>query len=325
MADAKISQLTAATTPLAGTEVLPIVQSGSTVKVAVSNLTAGRAVSMASGAISGDLTVDTNTLYVDSTNNGVGIGTTSLTGYLANKLVIDTSTDSNNGIVIKSATDRNGSIWFADGTGANAYRGGIDYNHTQDTLYFYGAGQGNLNLDSSGNFSVVAGNLVIGTSGKGIDFSADGQAAGMTSELLDDYEEGAFTPTLITDGTDFTSVTYDGGVGGFYTKIGRVVTFQLYMRTDAVTIGSASGNVLIGGLPFTSSAPATNVSATALVGYQYSWASNGPFSALINNNATTMYLAYRSGGGQTDLVQVASVGTGAANNITRISGSYLVA
>ena len=45
MADAKISALTAASTPLAGTEVLPIVQSGTTKKVAVSSLTAGRAVS----------------------------------------------------------------------------------------------------------------------------------------------------------------------------------------------------------------------------------------------------------------------------------------
>ena len=42
MADKKISALTASATPLAGTEVLPIVQSGSTVKVAVSDLTAGR-------------------------------------------------------------------------------------------------------------------------------------------------------------------------------------------------------------------------------------------------------------------------------------------
>jgi hypothetical protein len=46
MADTKISALTSASTPLAGTEVLPIVQSGATVKVAVSNLTAGRAVSV---------------------------------------------------------------------------------------------------------------------------------------------------------------------------------------------------------------------------------------------------------------------------------------
>jgi len=42
MADTKISALPAATTPLAGTEVLPIVQSGTTDKVAVSDLTAGR-------------------------------------------------------------------------------------------------------------------------------------------------------------------------------------------------------------------------------------------------------------------------------------------
>jgi hypothetical protein len=45
MADKKISALTAASTPLVGTEVLPIVQSGATVKVAVSDLTAGRAIS----------------------------------------------------------------------------------------------------------------------------------------------------------------------------------------------------------------------------------------------------------------------------------------
>jgi hypothetical protein len=45
MADKKISALTSATTPLAGTEVLPIVQGGATVKVAVSDLTAGRAIS----------------------------------------------------------------------------------------------------------------------------------------------------------------------------------------------------------------------------------------------------------------------------------------
>ena len=44
MADKKISALTAASTPLAGTEVLPIVQGGSTVKVSISDVTAGRPV-----------------------------------------------------------------------------------------------------------------------------------------------------------------------------------------------------------------------------------------------------------------------------------------
>jgi hypothetical protein len=45
MADLKISQLPAATTPLAGSEVLPIVQSGTTKQVSIDNLTAGKAVS----------------------------------------------------------------------------------------------------------------------------------------------------------------------------------------------------------------------------------------------------------------------------------------
>lgn len=54
MADKKISALTAASTPLAGSEVLPIVQSGSTVKVSIDNLTAGKTVSAASVNTTGD-------------------------------------------------------------------------------------------------------------------------------------------------------------------------------------------------------------------------------------------------------------------------------
>ena len=76
MADKKISALTSATTPLAGTEVLPIVQSGSTVKVAVSDLTAGRAVSALSltstnGATIQGLTVGRGAGAV-ATNTAVG-------------------------------------------------------------------------------------------------------------------------------------------------------------------------------------------------------------------------------------------------------------
>lgn len=75
MADLKISQLTGASTPLAGTEVLPIVQSGATVKVAVSDLTAGRAVSA--------LTLASTTGATFATTSGsVGIGTASPLGVL---------------------------------------------------------------------------------------------------------------------------------------------------------------------------------------------------------------------------------------------------
>jgi hypothetical protein len=64
MADVKISQLPASTTPLDGTEVLPIVQSATTKQVSIANVTAGRAVS----AISMTLT---NALPVTSGGTGI--------------------------------------------------------------------------------------------------------------------------------------------------------------------------------------------------------------------------------------------------------------
>jgi hypothetical protein len=67
MADKKISQLSNATTPLAGSETVPIVQSGSTVKVPVSDITAGRQVSAAGVTLTG-ATVPTNGAYLPTTN-----------------------------------------------------------------------------------------------------------------------------------------------------------------------------------------------------------------------------------------------------------------
>jgi hypothetical protein len=77
MADKKISALTAATTPLAGTEVLPIVQSGTTVKVAVSDLTAGRAVATAGGSFTNNITQSTAAKGVNFTANTPAAGMTS--------------------------------------------------------------------------------------------------------------------------------------------------------------------------------------------------------------------------------------------------------
>lgn len=77
MADLKISQLTSASTPLAGTEVLPIVQSGSTVKVSVANLTAGRAVGMAGGSFTDNITQGTAAKGVNFTANTPAAGMTS--------------------------------------------------------------------------------------------------------------------------------------------------------------------------------------------------------------------------------------------------------
>lgn len=85
MADKKISQLTGASTPLVGTEVLPIVQGGATVKVSVDNLTAGKAVSASGLTLSGGtangvtylnatkVVTTGSSLVFDGTNLGVGV------------------------------------------------------------------------------------------------------------------------------------------------------------------------------------------------------------------------------------------------------------
>jgi len=138
MADKKISALTAATTPLAGTEVLPIVQSSSTVKVTVADLTAGRAVSA-----------------------------------------------------------------------------------TQLTL--------------------TTGNLIV-ASGQGVDFSATPGTG--TSELLDDYEEGTWTPD---QGSGLTVVGTFVSAGA-YTKVGRLVT--VIANLSATSIACTANGDICTNLPF---------------------------------------------------------------------------
>ena len=75
MSNSKISALTAATTPLAGTETLPVVQSSATTKVTVSDLTAGRSVSGANFVVTSS-TIPANGVYLSATNS-VGIATNS--------------------------------------------------------------------------------------------------------------------------------------------------------------------------------------------------------------------------------------------------------
>jgi hypothetical protein len=75
MANSKISALAAATTPLAGTEVLPVVQSSATTQVTVANLTAGRSVSGSNFVVTSS-TIPANGVYLPAANS-VGISTNS--------------------------------------------------------------------------------------------------------------------------------------------------------------------------------------------------------------------------------------------------------
>ena len=133
------------------------------------------------------------------------------------------------------------------------------------------------------------GDIKMGTAGGGIDFSADGNAAGMTSEVLDDYEEGTWTPTL-AGSTASPSVTY-GHQNGYYTKIGRMVhlTFNVYITGVA---SNGSGTVYLSGMPFSSST-LTNQRWAGSLSYNSIYAVTGTdLTPVINQNYSAVGFNY---------------------------------
>jgi hypothetical protein len=103
-----------------------------------------------------------------------------------------------------------------------------------------------ITIDASENVEINTGNLVIGTSGKGIDFSATSDGSGtMTSEVLDDYETGTWTPAAGDGATTFVHTSQLGE----YVKVGKQVTVSCVVKWSG--IGSVgSGLFRIAGLPF---------------------------------------------------------------------------
>ena len=118
----------------------------------------------------------------------------------------------------------------------------------------YLSGNGNATqfiLNSAGNVTVSLGNVVMGTSGKGIDFSAvTGGTGTVTANVLNDYEEGTFTPTVTSVGGTGIVYVASGSDSGRYTKIGRVITFQV--RLAGTYTGTFS--YIRVALPFTANA-----------------------------------------------------------------------
>jgi hypothetical protein len=188
-------------------------------------------------------TASANTFYGNQSISGTITATTSTTG-----ATIKLGGFTNYGTIQDVNDVRR--IWFEN---VGSYRTIFDLPVSGSSFAFRtneGTSLFNVNSGSgasvgTGDLTITNGNLVM-ASGKGIDFSANSNAAGMTSELLNDYEEGTWTPVI----TDLTNdATMDGTFSlGSYTKIGRQVTVRGYVLTTS--LGSVTGNVKIKGLPF---------------------------------------------------------------------------
>jgi len=290
MSNSKISALTSATT-VVGTEVLPIVQSSATVKVAISDLNPGlstiTAVKGGTGQTSyavGDL------LYADTTTTLAKLADVA-TG---NALISGGISTAPSWGKIGLTTHISGTLPVANG-GTNASSASITaFNNITGYSASGATGTTTTNLVFStspsittptliGDATLSTGNLVIGTSGKGIDFSAT--AGTGTSELLADYEEGTWTPVLKINTSTPTQTS-----SGVYTKVGRLVTVVGIIEN--IDKAALTGNITVTGLPFTSGT-LTNVRHSGAVNInRFGLPANGTNLVLTIGSSTTEAILY---------------------------------
>ena len=258
--DLKITALTAiganpvnpATFPMPMVDLLDnsMAASGTTKKVTVNQiLGAGGTATLASATITGALTVDTTTLVANAAGytDLVGVGTAT-PAYKLHAVVTS-------GAVAKFGASTAAIARLLVGNTVGDLEVKVNANAdgqiTSDAGKYLGLGSNTSNdrviLTTTGNLSITNGNVVMATSGTGIDFGAttpDGTGT-VTSELLNDYEEGTWVGTLkgsVSNPTIAVTAT------GTYTKVGRKVTVNINYN-NVSTVG-ASGNVTIDGLPF---------------------------------------------------------------------------
>jgi len=180
-------------------------------------------------------------------------------------------------------------------------------------LIWAAAGGGNA---FTNDVTVTSGNFVMGTADKGIDFAVTGNSSGtMQSEVLDDYEEGIFSPTMLFAGAN-TGISYTEQ-SGTYTKIGDRVIYSIRLRV--ANKGSSTGSLQIGGFPFAVGTGTRNYTAHTLY-----WDKIACTGTLIGYNAVgASYLDIRTvndSGTNADVTD-----SGVTNGLTfHIAGTYSV-
>ena len=225
MADVKISALPASTTPLAGTEVLPIVQSSTTRQVSVANLTAGRAVSALSIATTTDATFAT-------TSGSVGIGTSSVSATLEKVSIQSNSTPN---LILRSTGNSSMRFYNSADNAANS----CQLNYTSGTSFsietipalpitFLTTNAERMRIDSSGNVLVS----VTSTAHTSAGFTIENAGIPYVTRGSGGTLMGFYTTTAASIG----SITNSGGVAVLYNT-----TSDQRLKTNIVD--APSGNI----------------------------------------------------------------------------------
>ena len=152
----------------------------------------------------------------------------------------DSVNEANANIVIQQNSSGNNAaemkFYVNGGTGGNGLENG---NHI-------------LRLKQNKDVEIPDGNLIIGTSGHGIDFSSSAHASGQQSELLDDYERGSWTPQFWNARTGGTQLSNPSNTQAKYVKVGRIVYLHLGVHGLTKNWAGSNTQIFIRGLPYRS-------------------------------------------------------------------------
>mgnify|MGYP003650179877 FL=1 len=172
------------------------------------------------------------------------------------------------------------------------------------------------NADITAVYAAQDGDAVVYCGGINMSLNQPAAPAGvMTSEHLDAYEEGTWTPVLSDGSNNATTGTH----ASTYTKVGRQVTISSYYV--AFSLGSVSGDLRITGLPFT--AQNSNARASFNFGYGASLAvtSGTVVAGYVEANTTYINLTNWDVAGGTSSLQH---GEFTANGVVMFSATYFV-
>ncbi|MDA7809690.1 hypothetical protein N8970_00640 [bacterium] len=243
------------------------------------------------GSADVDLRVESNgnanMLVVDGGNDKVSIGTATqdLTLTVNESLSLR---NSNRAAGIN--VDSDGNVYF--GTATSASNIVFETGHTTTGLPSTGttkmtvAGSGAVTI--ANGLTLTDGNLVV-ASGHGIDFSATSDATGRTDELLQDYEEGAYTPTVVGESSGSYTLG-DSATKLAYTKIGKIVQLQGQIH---ITGKSSPSGVVRVSLPF-ATGNGTELSDRAVGSVAFDSASSGNGVAHNSGNLINFYVSTNS-------------------------------
>ena len=226
---------------------------------------------------------DANLLFVDASTDRVGVKTNAP----SSDLHINPAADGifTNGLRVQRATATTQNV-VLNYSGGAANIVATDAALSNPIIRFFTSTDGTtaterMRITSAGAVEIANGNLVFSTNGTGIDFSASA-GGGATSSILDDYEEGTFTPTAY--GSTITGTTTYGDRSGRYTKIGRQVTAVVYLTVTNMT---GTGVLIIDGLPFTSG-DASYVGS--IMTYNLDWPNAGSCVFYVGDSRTFAYI-----------------------------------